>query len=176
MKTAKATLLIPVENQVRELDGKLLLACVAVRRGLPSIVGYKQELESRIASFPRSIYLAKSLFRGNSKFLGLARKLGHENVAWDEEALVHPPPEIYFARRLSPVAMEHVSHLFAWGRDNAEVWRQYPGLPANTPIHVTGNPRGDLLRPEMCGFYQKQVEKILDSYGDFILTEICFSR
>jgi len=28
----KAPLIIPVENQVRELDPKLLLACVAARR------------------------------------------------------------------------------------------------------------------------------------------------
>jgi surface carbohydrate biosynthesis protein len=80
MKSKKATLLIAVENQVRELDAKLLLACVAARQGLPSIIGSKRELESHIASFPRSIYLAKSLVHGNSEFLRIARMLGHENV------------------------------------------------------------------------------------------------
>jgi surface carbohydrate biosynthesis protein len=176
MKTGKSTLLIPVENQVRELDAKLLLAYLAARRGLPSIIGPKRVVESRIASFPRSIYLAKSLFHGNRKFLGLARKLGHENVAWDEEALVHLPPEIYFSRRLSPVAMEYVSHLFAWGEDNAELWRQYPELPTGTPIHVTGNPRGDLLRPEMRGFYHKQAEEIRNNCGDFIIINTNFNH
>jgi surface carbohydrate biosynthesis protein len=176
MKTGRPTLLIPVENQVRELDAKLLLAYLAARRGLPSIIGPKRMVESRIASFPRSIYLAKSMVPGNIKFLQIARELGHENVAWDEEALVHLPPEIYFSRRLSPVAMEHVSHLFAWGEDNAELWRQYPELPAKIPIHVTGNPRGDLLRPEMRGFYQQQVADIRRDHGSYILINTNFNH
>ena len=33
MNTRKNLLLIPVENQVRELDPKLLLACIAAQRG-----------------------------------------------------------------------------------------------------------------------------------------------
>ncbi|MEE9122543.1 MAG: hypothetical protein V3U56_14880, partial [Syntrophobacteria bacterium] len=54
-------LIIPVENQVRELDARLLLACVAARREISSIIGPKRDIESRIASFPRSIFLSKSL-------------------------------------------------------------------------------------------------------------------
>ena len=176
MKSNKAPLLIAVENQVRELDAKLLLACVAARQGLTSIIGSKREVESHIASFPRSIYLAKSLVHGNSEFLRIVRLLGHENVAWDEEALVHLPPDTYFSRRLSPTALRHVSHLFAWGDDNAELWRQYPELPAETTIYVTGNPRGDLLRPEMRAFYDKQAEEIRSVHGDFILINTNFNH
>jgi surface carbohydrate biosynthesis protein len=176
MTPKKPVLLIPVENQVRELDAKLLLACVAAQRGLPSIIGPKRELESRIASFPRSIFLSKSLRIGKRKFFPIARQLGHEIVAWDEEALVHLPAETYFSRRLSPVGMEHVSHLFAWGEDNAALWRQYPQLPAGMPIHVTGNPRGDLLRPEMQAFYEKDAEQIRNTYGQFILINTNFNH
>ena len=60
MKSKKPILLIPVENQVRELDAKLLLACVAAERGLTSILGPKREVEFRIASLPRGIFLSKS--------------------------------------------------------------------------------------------------------------------
>jgi surface carbohydrate biosynthesis protein len=178
MTSKKPVLLIPVENQVRELDGKLLLACIAARRGLSSIIGPKREIESRMRnlSFPRSIYLAKSLLRGHQRFLRIARKLGHEITAWDEDALVHLPAETYFSRRLSPLSMRCVSHLFAWGEDNAELWRQYPELPAGTPIHVTGNPRGDLLRPEMRGFYQDKVDELQQAYGDFILINTNFNH
>ena len=170
------TLLIPVENQVRELDARLLLACVAARRQIPSIIGPKRDVESRIASFPRSIFLSKSLRIGKRRFFPISRKLGHKIVAWDEEALVHLPPDIYFSRRLSAVGMHYVSHLFAWGEDNAELWRQYPDLPAEMPIHVTGNPRGDLLRPEIRVFYQRDAEKILNAYGDFILINTNFNH
>ena len=176
MTSKRPVLLIPVENQVRELDAKLLLACIAARRGLASIIGSKRDVESRIASFPRSIYIAKSLLHGHRKFLRVAHQLGHEIVAWDEDALVHLPPEIYYSRRLSPESMACVSHLFAWGEDNAELWRQYPHLPAGLPIHITGNPRNDLLRPEIRSFYQNDVKKIRDRYGAFILINTNFNH
>jgi surface carbohydrate biosynthesis protein len=174
MKTP--VLLIPVENQVRELDAKLLLACVAAKRDLGSIIGPKRKIENHIASFPRGIFLSKSLRIVKRKFFPIARLLGHEIVAWDEEALVHLPAEIYFSRRLSPVGMEHVSHLFAWGQDNAELWRQYPELPPGIPIHITGNPRVDLLRPDMQAYYSAEADQIRKNYGDFILINTNFNH
>ena len=172
----KPVLLIPVENQVRELDAKLLLACVAAKRDLTAIIGPKRKIENHIASFPRGIYLSKSLRIVKRKFFPISRLLGHEIVAWDEEALVHLPPETYFSRRLSPVGMEHVSHLFAWGEDNVELWRQYPQLPPGIPIHITGNPRVDLLRPDMQGYYKAEADQIRKTYGDFILINTNFNH
>jgi surface carbohydrate biosynthesis protein len=69
-----------------------------------------------------------------------------------------------------------VSHLFAWGEDNAELWRQYQDLPAGLPIHVTGNPRNDLLRSKIQPFYQDDVDRIRDDFGDFILINTNFNH
>jgi surface carbohydrate biosynthesis protein len=165
----KNSLIIPVENQVREFDPKLLLACIAARRGFSAMIGSRWEIDNRIASFPRSIYLSKSMTARGGKMLQIMRKIGHEIVAWDEEALVHLPPETFFSRRISPTGIKHVSHLFAWGQDNADLWRQYPSLSPETPIHITGNPRGDMLRPEMRDFYAKEIKELRKAYGDFIL-------
>jgi surface carbohydrate biosynthesis protein len=170
------SLLIPVENQVRELDPKLLLACVAATKGFPSVIGPRREVHFRIPSFPRSVYLSKSVTAASELVFRILRKLGHEVVAWDEEALVHLPEETYYSRRLSPTALESVSRLFAWGDDNAEMWRRYPDLPRNLPIHVTGNPRVDLLRPEMHGFYDREVATIREQHGDFILVNTNFNH
>jgi surface carbohydrate biosynthesis protein len=106
----------------------------------------------------------------------IMRKLGHEIVAWDEEALVHLPPDTYFSRRLSPVAMTFVSHMLAWGQENSELWKQYPHLPDGAEIHVTGNPRNDLLRPEIRHYYLKTVEEIRKRHGDFILINTNFNH
>jgi surface carbohydrate biosynthesis protein len=176
MTMKKPVLIIPVENQVRELDAKLLLACVAAKRDLTSIIGPKRKIENHIASFPRGIFLSKSLRIAKRTFFPISRLLGHEIVAWDEEALVHLPAETYFSRRLSSVGMEHVSHLFAWGEDNAELWRRYPYLPAGIPIHITGNPRVDLLRPDMQGYYKAEADQIRKTYGDFILINTNFNH
>ena len=165
----KKPLIIPVENQVREFDPKLLLACIAARRGFSAMIGSRWEIDNRIASFPRSVYLSKSMTARGGKMLQIMHKIGHEIVAWDEEALVHLPPETFFSRRISPTGIKHVSHLFAWGQDNADLWRQYPNLSSETPIHITGNPRGDMLRPEMRDFYAKEIKALHKAYGDFIL-------
>jgi surface carbohydrate biosynthesis protein len=176
MRTKKPTLIIPVENQVRELDPKLLLASIAVARGFPCVIGSRREIEFRIDAFPRSIYLSKSMTVRSALFFTIARKLGHEIVTWDEEALVHLPSRIYFSRRLSPLAIRFVSGLFAWGRDNAALWEGYAGLPPTTPIHITGNPRADLLRPETRSFYREEVEEIRKHLGDFILVNTNFNH
>ena len=176
MTDTKMALLIPVENQVRELDPKLLLACVAARRGFSSVIGSRRELEFQIDSYPKSIYLSKSMTRRSLIFFRIARKFGHEIVTWDEEALVHLPPETYFSRRLHPDSIRQVSHLFAWGQDNVDLWRQYPDLPADIPIHNTGNPRNDMLRPEMHPFYEKEVQALRREYGDFILMNTNFNH
>ena len=86
-------LIIPVENQVRELDPKLLLAAVAARRGFTSILGSHREIDFRIASFPRGLYLNKSMTDRNLKMFQIMRRLGHLILTWDEEALVHLPPD-----------------------------------------------------------------------------------
>jgi surface carbohydrate biosynthesis protein len=175
MKT-KPQLLIPVENQVREFDPKLLLACIAAKRGLSAVIGSRREIEFRIASFPKSLYLSKSMTIRSALLFKVAHKVGHNIIAWDEEALVHLPPETYFSDRLSPKSVRYVSHLFAWGQDNVDLWQQYPNLPNGTPIHLTGNPRADMLRPEMRPFFAEDVESILNSIGNFILVNTNFNH
>ena len=172
----KACLIIPVENQVRELDPKLLLACIAVKRGFSVIIGSHREIDFRMTTFPRSLYLNKSMTERNLKMFRIMQKMGHEILTWDEEALVHLPAETYYSRRLSPVAIRYNSDLFAWGEDNAELWRQYPHIPADMPIHVTGNPRSDMLRPELRSFYEPEAAEIRKTYGRFILVNTNFNH
>ena len=176
MKIKKPLLLIPVENQIRELDPKLLLACVAAERGFSSVIGSRREMEFNIDAFPQSIYLSKSMTIRSLLFFRVAKKFGHEIITWDEEALVHLPPETYFSRRLDSNSIRYVSHLFAWGQDNAELWRQYDNMPDNVPIHITGNPRSDMLRPELRSFYADEVKQLRRKYGDFILINTNFNH
>ena len=175
MATVKPTLLIPVELQVREFEPKLLLACVAAKRGFSSVIGPRREMHFLIPSFPKSIYLSKGTTNASKNVFRHLGRLGDKIVAWDEEALVSLPPKLYYRHRLSPVAIGHVSHLFAWGEENANLWRHYPDLPDGIPIHITGNPRGDLLRPELRGYYEDDVKKLRGTYGDFILVNSNFN-
>ena len=176
MNTNKGNLLLPVENQVRELDARLLLACIGAKRGFTSVIGPILELESRIAAFPQSIYLDKSMLSGRTEMFKIMRQLGLKIVTLDEEALVHLPAEIYYSRRISPEAMSYVSCLFAWGRDNAELWHQYPHRPEGAQIHVTGNPRNDMLRPEIRSIYENNIQDLRRQYGEYILVNTNFNH
>jgi surface carbohydrate biosynthesis protein len=176
MTTIKVPLLLPVENQVRELDSKILLACIAAQRGFSSYIGSRREIHFNITAFPPGIYLSKSITAASDMMFRIMRHLGHAIAAWDEEALVHLPAETYYSRRLSPTAMGYVSHFFAWGEDNAQLWRQYPHLPQGAAIEVTGNPRNDLLRPELHAYYDRDVDAIKKTYGDFILVNTNFNH
>ncbi len=169
------SLIIPVENQVRELDAKLLLALLAARRGFSAVIGSRLEIDFHIASLPRSVYLAKSMTARSLKMFRIMTRLGHRIAAWDEEALIHPPDATYFSRRLSAAAIRYVSDLFAWGEDNAALWRRYPHLPPRIAIHLTGNPRGDMLRPELRDFFAAETAGYRRQYGDFLLVNTNFS-
>ncbi len=170
---SKPLLILPVENQVRELDAKLLLACVAAQNNYRCLIGWKGLIDARIGRFPPSVYLAKSMTRQNLKILRIKRKLGHQVAAWDEEAVVHYPKEIYYARRVGSESLKLINLFIAWGEDNRALLEAHPDFNS-APIHVLGNPRSDLLRPEFGDFYSEQVTRLNYEYGDFILINTNF--
>lgn len=169
-----STLIIPVENQVRELDAKVLLSCVAVERGFPVVLGSRGYIHNEIRSLPRGVYLAKSMRSLSERMFGIFCDLGHEIVGWDEEGVVRGPDPYYHERRLSARSLEKVSILCAWGEDDARALRAFPGFPG-IPIHVTGNPRIDLLRPELRAFFDPEVAALRERYGPFILVNTNFA-
>ena len=173
MNNSASTLIIPVETQVREMDAKILLSCVAAEHGFSVIMGSRAFIHYQVASYSRGVYLAKSLRTLSIKMFKILRRLGHEIVAWDEEGLLRWPDAEYYRQRLSPITMGQTSHLFAWGADNARVFRDYSGYHG-APIHLTGNPRIDLMRPELRDFFQPQVAALRERYGDFVLVNTNF--
>ena len=172
-KNSRPILIIPSETQVRELDAKLLLACTAAERGFSSIVGSRYDIHLRIASLPRGIYVGKDVRQSSLKMFRILADLGYRIVAWDEEALLPFPADRYYQTRVSAEALKHVSASFAWGAENAELFREYPNW-GDVPIHVTGNPRFDLLRPELRNFFAKERDRLRSRYGDFILVNTNF--
>jgi surface carbohydrate biosynthesis protein len=111
----------------------------------------------------------------SDRMFTIARQLGHHIVAWDEEGLVRLPDAEYFQRRLSAKAVRMVSQLYCWGPDNARAFRAFPAT-AGIPIYETGNPRIDLLRPEIREFYRADADALNDRYGDFILINSNFGQ
>lgn len=175
MSTAPSTLLIPVEIQVREMDAKILLSAVAAERGFPVIMGSRAFIHFQAASVPPGVYVAKSMRTLSVRMFEILRELGHQIVAYDEEALVRAPDYEYYRWRLCPETVCQVAHLMAWGEDDAQVLRAYEGY-RGAPIQVTGNPRIDLMRRELRELYRPEVDAIRARFGDFVLVNTNFNK
>lgn len=169
----KPTIIVPVENQVRELDAKLLFACVAAERGFPIILGSRTFVHYAMPFFERGIYLAKSMRPASARMFDVISRLGHEIVAWDEESLVRFSSPEYYAWRFSPETFRHIAMLFTWGEDDAEMFRGYAHFPG-MPLRVTGNPRVDLLRPELRRWWDEPVARLRERFGEFVLVNTNF--
>ena len=168
-------LVVPVETQARELDAKLLLAAYAAEQGFQVWVGSKKELNKRIASLPRSTFLSKSLTKRNLLNYELLERLGHRLVCGDEEALVYASPDSYLHHKVAAKTFDKARVLLAWGKRNAELWRGYAGY-RGAPIHVTGNARMDLLRPELRALFEPEAARLRERFGRFLLVNTNFSR
>lgn len=165
----KTSLILPVEIQRREFDAKLLLACVAAEGGRPSFVGCQQAIKRALHRMPPSIFVAKGVTSLAARFhFARARRHGHAVVAWDEEALVYMTRETHLRRKVSAQAMGAARAFFAWGNDNAEIWRDAPGY-GGQPLFVTGNPRIDLLHPSLQPYFQIQAATLRQRHGNFLL-------
>ena len=171
--TDRPSLIIPVEVASRELDGKLLLACLAAQRGFRAFVGCRWRLLAQMHRLPPSIYIAKDVSQRTGRIYDLLPRLGHTAMAWDEEGLVYMTPDTYRRMKVSAESLAAPKVLFAWGEDNADVWRGTQGY-AGQPIIAAGNPRVDMLRPELRGFYAPLVQEIRERFGSFVLVNSNF--
>lgn len=169
-------LILPVEIQSRELDAKLLLACVAAERGHSVLVGCHQAIKRNLHALPRSIYVGKGVTKNSLElYFRRAERAGHSVVAWDEEGLVYMTRDTYLRRKVWPDALASAQALFAWGEDNAEIWRSAPGY-AGQPLFVSGNPRADLLRPDLRGYFAAAAEELRNRHGRFVLISSNFGH
>jgi surface carbohydrate biosynthesis protein len=167
------TIILPVETLNREFDAKMYLGLRAVARGWKVIIGGRTALHSSMPHMPRSIYLSKGIRTGNRRILKLIEQLGHVIVSLDEESLIRQSDEALLMM-LDEETFNRPRLLYAWGKSDADVWRQFKGYNG-TPILETGNPRVDLLRPELASFYAADANALNARFGRFILLSSNFS-
>ena len=170
----KIKLYIGIEVKVREFDAKLLLSCAAAEAGYEVILGQQRQFKRRLEEMPKGIYFDKSVTANKvGRYIRLG-KLGFQIVAFDEEGLAFIHADEYQKRRVALKAFEHVDLFFAWGDRHAGViTEKIPGL--NGSIIPAGHPRLDLIRKEFRGFYDDEVVKLREQYGNFILINTNFS-
>lgn len=175
MTKPRRRLTIPVEIFNREFDAKILLSCFATERDFSVIIGEKRQIQLNLASLPQSIYLPTNLHNRNRITTHLLAQLGHVLTGWDEEAIVYCSPDVYVKEKLGSMVFSQPKLFLTWGPENARIWKSQPDYNG-MPIHITGNPRVDLLRTELRPYWTKQVETIREKFGKMILINTNFGK
>ena len=166
-------LYLPIEVASRELHAKLLLSYFAVDRGYEVVVGWKRVINKNLRAMPPGIVMFKTLTARDGEAMDKARAAGHRVVALDEEV----PGLVATKQKLRWVAKESAAAsdvIFAVGDDHLDALRQFHSAHADR-YRVVGNPRWDLLRPELRGSHAEEVAAIRRQYGPFILINTNFA-
>ena len=162
------TLILPVDIKSRELDARLLHAALALRAGWRVVLGSKTLINRAMWRMPRGIYLFSTLGRGRLLMARCLKNMGFASQGWDEEGLVYGDADLYRRQRLWAPTMKLVDQIFGWGEASARDM-QVVADDAGKQVEVAGNPRLDLLRPQMHALHAPAVKGIRQKYGDFVL-------
>jgi surface carbohydrate biosynthesis protein len=171
----KPFLLIPIETKVREFDAKVLQACAAAEIGFRVLLGEQNSFIRRLAALPPGFYLDKDVSGPKVKAFARLRRLGYRPVAWCEEGLVYRNRDSYLRERVAPGAFDMTSAFFAWGEVQGRDVAARVGDGA-AKIHLTGNPRFDLLRPEFRALHEPAASALRARHGPFLLINTNFAR
>lgn len=164
---------VPLEIKVREFDAKLFFSLIAAENGYRVVFGDQKKLRRQVSWLPRGLYLDKSAAATKVKWFKHFKSLGHKVAAWDEEGLIIHE-DTYLDRRFSGTSFSMLETFFAWGDCQAGLIEQrYPDRVEK--VAVVGNPRMDMLRPEVRGYYNSQANAIKQEYGNIILINTNFS-
>jgi surface carbohydrate biosynthesis protein len=160
-------LYIPLEIAARELDAKLLVAHYALAAGLEVVIGRKWAMEANIPHMPPGLMLFKTLTMRDGKSIINARQHGYLTASIDEEVpgLVASRQQL---RWVDGSSIDNIHIAFSVGRDHDATLRdRFPRHVSK--YYMVGNPRWDLLRPEMRDYYRPLAHKLREQYGRFIL-------
>ena len=169
----RKTLILPLEIVRRELDARLLHALFALQRGWDVHIGANAMINRALWKFPRGVFLLSTLTHNRLYLARLLKKTGFAIQGWDEEGLIYKDRDVYLTRRVSSETLAHVDQIFTWGEASARDVNLRAAKVGKQAIPL-GNPRLDLLRPELRPLYADEVKRIRDAVGDFVLLNTNF--
>jgi surface carbohydrate biosynthesis protein len=169
-KNAKPVILLSIETKARELPGKVLLASFLSEKGFKVILTNLRKIPFALKA-NAWLYIDRNSFAPRMSFFRRLKFLGFKLVCIDEEGIIWLTPELY-KKRIHIKANSYVDMYFTWGKKQAELIKE---VSSSINTILTGNPRVDLLRPELKAVYSVRADSIRSKYGEFILFVSNFS-
>ena len=173
--TDRSWMLLPIEIKAREFDAKILQSAVAAERGFDVVLGEQNAMIRQMRSLPRGVYIDKSVARTKTQPFQRLRAAGNSVAAWCEEGLVYIDRDTYLHERVSEASLALADMFFAWGPVQANDVGSHVSA-AKDKILVTGNPRFDVLRPELRGLFDRERDALRQRFGRYILVATNFGR
>jgi len=160
-------LYLPIEVHSRELHAKLYLAYQASQRGWVVVIGPEYDVNKLAKYLPPGVYLGNGFHKKATNISKILKKSGHYVLLQDEEGLVRWSPDKYKEYRVYPEVSNYTDFFLCWGEEDKKIIQS----AFNKPIiaKAIGNPRFDLLSPNLRKIFLKNTDDIRNNYGDFIL-------
>lgn len=165
-------LYLPIEISARELDSRLLLSVFALARGFEVVLGQKWLMHDNLPYMRSGVLVTKTLTSTDARFMEVARRHGYRTASIDEEipGLIATRQGLRWVMR---AAVDAADLIFAAGADHHRaLLTKFPDRADR--FRVVGNPRWDLLRPELRPVLAGEVERLKREHGRFFLINTNF--
>jgi surface carbohydrate biosynthesis protein len=168
----KKILYLPIETIAREFNARMLLTREALSRGYCVVIGEKHNVFRAAEILKSGVYFYKSHAKNNFPKEKSSGSRDFKFVSLDEEGLVFMDDDEYLLNS-KPYELDHLDIIFTWGFHQRDVLvEENPKLKDKTiPV---GNPRFDLLRPELRVLYESESRRICQRWGKYILINTNF--
>lgn len=165
-------IIVPVENRHREFRSKIWLASALSTAGHRVTVGEDSIIWQNMDKLNPDLYFTLTA-RPRSKQIDRLKEMQETSIrtaCLDTEGGAFDGGEAFLSKRVSPDALEHIDLYCAWGAQSSKIVQKvvYEN-DLSTNVEITGNPRFDLLHPDMSILYEEDAKQITKTYGDYLL-------
>lgn len=168
-----ATIVLPIEIKVRELDGYLYLAANLVKKGHTVVIGDRNDMDI-FREIQPDVYVANSAVGSKLELFQELQSCGCKTVVIGSEGGVFSSLDRYFKKRISKELLEYTDMKFVWGERQADIISERTSF-SDENLFVTGHPRFDLLHENHRAIYSQSVNDIQSRLGNYILVNTNFA-
>lgn len=168
------TVALPIEIKAREFHGKLWLASVLTARGYRVALGDKTQIDAALDRIQPDVYFGGSAVDRDARVerYRKLRRLGARVLVLDTEGGAFEAGD--YDDRTADRVLKHVDAFLAWGEASGEAVERNSQFD-RADISITGNPRFDLLQPDLRPVYADEAAGYRNTHGEYVLVNTNFS-
>jgi surface carbohydrate biosynthesis protein len=178
----------PIETIKRELDYKMLLACLVLEKNQEVIIAQHDRIEKIMLKSNNGVYIGKNIMKNqrtlkaNNDEYSIFNKVKKNNISivfLDEEGGVYAggPNRIkeVLGERLDVNILHSDDLVCTWGDFQSEYYNKRLNTNNDCRVMSTGHIKFEFTKSKYFGFYKEKSDEYLMKYGSYILIDTHFS-